>query len=104
MPLGLGKFIPQGLQLVPESRGSRRLGKDAQASSASGLVQAQTLCQICYEDAPSADATGVFDRLRPIGIVEVEDRSLDERIGAAAAGGMLGIALDFGRPPHVALD
>ena len=28
VPLGLGKFVSQGLQLVPEGRRSHRLGQD----------------------------------------------------------------------------
>ena len=46
VPLGLGKLGLQGLQLVPKGRRSHRLGQDAQASAAVGLVQAQPLRQI----------------------------------------------------------
>ena len=46
VPLGLGKFIPQGLQLVPEGRRRHRLSQDAQASAAVALVRDQTLRQI----------------------------------------------------------
>ena len=46
VPLGLGKFGPQGLQLVPKGWRSHRLGQDAQAGAAIGLVQAQPLRQV----------------------------------------------------------
>ncbi len=42
------------------------------------------------------------DRHRAVRIVEVEHRSLDDRVGAAAAGRMQLVAFDLGRPPHVA--
>ena len=51
---------------------------------------------------PGARLAKLRDRLRTVGIVERQDRGLAENIGGAAAGGMIGIALDLGRPAHVA--
>src|SRR4029077_19275099 len=42
--------------------------------------------------------------LGAIGIVEIEDRRLREDVGGAEAGGVIGVALDLGWPPHVAFD
>ena len=46
MPLGLGKFVSQGLQLMPEGRRRHRLSQDMQASTAVGLMCVQSLRQI----------------------------------------------------------
>ena len=53
---------------------------------------------------PRRDFAAVRDDLGAIGVVHIEDRPLGNGVGRTEAGGMLGIALDLGRPPHVALD
>ena len=50
-----------------------------------------------------AIAAALRGRARAIGVVEVEDRRLREQVGRAEAGRVLGVALDLGRAPLVAL-
>ena len=56
------------------------------------------------ERRPRPDLAEVGERLRAVGIVEVEDRRLREHVGGAEAAGMLRVALDLRRAPFVALD
>src|SRR5262249_35182743 len=53
---------------------------------------------------PGPRLTEVGDRLRPLRVVQAEDRRLRERVGGAEAGGVARVALDLGRPALVSLD
>ena len=68
------------------------------------LLRADRIADDAQEVGPRPNFAEVRDRARPIGIVEVENRRLREHIGGAAAARVIGVALDLGRPPLVALD
>ena len=56
------------------------------------------------ELAPGADPAMIVNSLRPIGIVETQNRRLVEEIGSTEASRMLRIALDLGRPSFMTFD
>ena len=55
------------------------------------------------ERAPRANLSALGQRLRPVGVVDVEDEALREDVGAAEARGVERVAFDLRRPPLVAL-
>ena len=59
--------------------------------------------QLADEIGPGTDLATVRQRLRAARVVQIQDRRLSIGIGAAEAGRMLRIALDFGGPSLVTL-
>jgi hypothetical protein len=92
------------LDLSGQRRRVDRLGEDAQAGALAGRLCRQRAAHRRDEPAPRPHAAELRDRVRAIRIVEGEDRRLGEQVGAAAAGRVVDVALDFGRAAFVALD
>ena len=95
-------------QDFPQQRGERgrrnRRRQEMNAGAGTSLLVAQRLLHGADEPRPSPHLAAEVDRLCPIGVVEIEDRGLRQDVGAAEACRMLWVALDFGRPPHMAFD
>ncbi len=89
---------------VRERRGRDRTGQEPQARALLCLLSSQRLLRGGEEVPPRTDVAALGDDLRAIRIVEIEDLGLREDVRRAEAGGVLRIAFDFGRMPHVALD
>ena len=68
------------------------------------LLRRERLLRGGEELPPRPDLPAMRDRLGAVGIVEVEDLGLRERVGGAEAGRMIGVSFDLGRTPHVAFD
>ena len=103
-PLGVGMLRENLLDLRRERGRVDRLGDDAQTGAARGRLGRQRAAQGRNEAAPRTNLPKLGDRVRAIGVVHREHRGLREQVGAAAAGGMVGIAFDLGRAAFVALD
>lgn len=103
MPARQGKERKQVSELRRERRRRDGSGQDPEA----GALRCPVLFQLSHHGrrkrVPAARAAEVLHDLRAVRIVEIENRRLREAVGSAQAGGMLGIALHFDRPAHVAL-
>ncbi len=66
------------------------------------LCSSSATDSLALEFVPARDAAVVDDRLRAVGIVKRQHRRLCEHVGRAQTRGMIGVALDLGRPGHVA--
>ena len=92
------------LDLGGQRRRVHRFGEDAQPAALARRLGRQRAADRGDEAAPRPDAAQLGDRVRPVGVVEGEDRGLREDVGAAAGRRMIGVALDLGGPTLVALD
>jgi len=103
VPLG-ERELRQDLSHQPrEGRRGDPPGDQPQAVAAHRPESDAQAVHAAHEGVPGADLAELGDRRGAVRIVEVEDRSLDHRVGAAAARRMLLVAFDLGRPAHVAL-
>ena len=88
---------------LPRQRG-RRDGRAQEVDAGSILGRSNFVAQRLGKLRPLATLTAIGDVLRAVGIVQVEQRALRIRIGAAMVVGVLRIAVDLDRPELVALD
>jgi hypothetical protein len=86
-----------------ERRRRRRSGEHADTDTLERDLGVEVRLERRLERAPGARALELEDRLRAVGIVERQDRGLGDRVGRAEARGVLRVAFDLRRPPHVAL-
>jgi len=103
VPLGVGKGVEQRAELGSQRGGGHSTRQYAQAASPCLLPALPLLLQGLHEGGPCADGSPVQDVLRTVRVVEVEHGALHEGVGPAEAGRMIGVALNLGGPPHVAL-
>ena len=106
VPAVPGRARIVGEQLGDERRLGRagdRSGQQTQARALLGRLRGHRGRERSAEALPARDASELGDRLRAIGVVEVEHRRLGDRVGGAEARRMLRVALHLGRPSLVAL-
>ena len=101
---GLGQGLLQAAHLSHQGRRDQGRRHHGQPGPLQGTQGVQGLLHLAAERVPAAGNVQVERDLRAIGIVELQDRGLREEIGATEARRMLGITLDLGGTPHVALD
>ncbi len=104
VPTGLRLVAKDACQHLGQRRGGDRRGEEVQARAALGLVGCQRLLHRSDEGGPSAYVSAEGHRLGAVRVVEAQNRGLRQGIGGPEACGMLRIAFNLGRPPHVALD
>ena len=108
-----GRLPAHPLRLREAGEGARHLrgesgrgdaaGEEAQARAPSGLLLVERLPQGGPEVAPGPVLPHVEDGLRPVRVVEAQHVGLAEDVRRAQARRVVGVALDLGRPPLVAL-
>ena len=103
VPARLGALGEDRPHLVGEGRRGDRTGQDAHPQAAQRLLGLEERRRLVDEGPPGADAAKVDDRLRAVGVVEVEHRGLGEDVGRPQARRVVGVALDLRRPAGVAL-
>ena len=103
MPARLGELLEQRAQLRTEGWRRHRLGQDPQPGALSCPQLLQPPAEHIDEILPSRDLAQVRHRLGSIGVVERQHRGLGERITGPQAIGVVGVALDLGRAPQLAL-
>jgi hypothetical protein len=95
-------------QHIANLRGERRrvdrLGEDAQPRAFERRLRRQRIANRTQERRPRPDLAEVGQRLRPVRIVEPENRRLREHVARAEAARMQRIPLDLGRAAFVTLD
>ena len=87
---------------LQRGRGDRRR-QEAQARAPSGRSFSRASLTAASKRAPRPDLPALGQRLRAVGVVDVEDGGLREDVRAAEARGMELVALDLDRPALVAL-
>ncbi len=104
MPLRLGINLQQRTQLVSEGgRGDSR-GQDADARSQQALLDIERGTHGLYQRSPGANFPEVGERLRTIGVIHTQDRSLREDICPAQTRRMPVIAFNLGGTIKMTLD
>ena len=100
-----GGVVPQHFSQQRGQGGRRhRRRQEVEPGSATRLLIAQGLLHRTHEPRPALQLAPEGRRLQAVGIVEIEHGRLGQDVDAAEACRMLRIALDFGRPPHMAFD
>jgi hypothetical protein len=79
-------------------------GEDAHPRALGGSQARPRIAHFRGKIAPGTDAPVEYHRLRTVGIVEIQDRSLAEDVRRAEASGMLRIPFDLGRPARMAFN
>jgi hypothetical protein len=87
-----------------QRRGIDRLGQQTDAGAFERLLRRQRRADCAKKGGPRTNLAEVGQRLRAIGIVQIEDCGLREDVGRAAAARVQRVALDLRRPPFVAFD
>jgi hypothetical protein len=99
------RHLRQDLPHLSGQRGrSDGLGEDAHAHALTRPLRAQRVAQGAHEVRPGADLAAVGQGLRAVGVVQPEHPGLSGDVGRAETGGMVGVALDLGGAPEMALD
>ena len=99
VPFCLGQVLQQRFDLLGQRRRDDRLGQQPQPGAAAAAAASRMAARDGGQRvAPGARLAQVGDRLRAVRVVERQHRGLVEDVGAAAAGRMIGIALDLGGP------
>ena len=104
VPARLGELAQERAELAREGGRGDGLGQDAEPGAPARALRPERRAEHRQEAAPRADVAQVGEGLRAVGVVERQHRGLCRGVGRTQAGRMLGVALDLGRPPHVALD
>ena len=78
--------------------------QNPQSAAANYALRFKIVVDRGEKSTPRADSPGISDDLGTVGIVERQDRRLSKRIRRPQAGGMIGVAFDFGRASFVAFD
>ena len=102
VPLRLRHAGEELANLRPERRRPNSLGQKAQPGSAVRLQLGHLTADRLNETAPGADLAPIHHGLRPVGVVHRQDRALTEQVRRADARGVIGVAFELGRTPHVA--
>ena len=104
VPLRLGHRGEEFLELSGEAGGADGLGQEPEPGPLLGPEDLDLVGDGLGEVVKGRELAVVEDGLRAVGVVEVEGRGLGEDVGRAEARGVVGVPLDLGGPPRVALD
>ncbi len=104
VPARGGKRRQQGLDLRRERRGGHRLGQHPQTGAVLDALKTELVVDGHLRRGPAAGTAVLQHGLRPVRVVQGQYRRLRECVRGAEAGRVLGISLDLGRPPEMALD
>jgi hypothetical protein len=104
VPLRLRKRLLDLRDLIGRRGRRHRLRQETDARPPLALLVRQDVLDRRQEVPPAPDVAAVEDGLRPIGVVEGQDRGLGEDVGGPEARRMLWIPFDFGRMTFVAFD
>ena len=103
-PLCLRQACDQLVNLRRERWRGDGFGEQTDAAPLLGLLRVQHGAHGADERAEGPDLTEIGERLRAIGIVEIEDSGLREHVRGAPARRVIGVAFNLGGPAFVRLD
>ena len=101
VPLHRWEALLQRGDLPGERGGGDGAGQQPQPIAAARAQDGQTVDQCLDQSIGAGRPAGGQHRTRAVGVVEVEDARLDDRVERALAGGMLRIAFQLDRSAHL---
>ena len=103
MPACLREALQNLVHGSADGRRRRRRRQDAQTGTLEACLALQRILEFGVEGVPGANALVVLDHLRPVGVVEVQERRLALHAQRSAAGRMIQIAFELRRTPEMIL-